>query len=115
VPSRPPIHRPLGWKPEAQRRAEQDKLRGSANDRGYDREWRNLRGAFLKMNPWCCEAGCSERATQVDHVLSVRARPDLRLAWDNLRSMCRGHHSSATNRFDGGFGNPVSDGKRGGG
>jgi 5-methylcytosine-specific restriction enzyme A len=115
MPFRPPIHRPPGWKPEAQSRAEQDKLRGSANDRGYDAAWRKLRAQFLKVNPWCCEAGCGERATQVDHVHSIRERPDLRLSWENLQPMCRGHHSSATNRFDGGFGNPTSDGKRRGG
>ncbi len=98
MPSRPPLHRPLGWKPPQQKRRENDKARGTASSRGYDADWRKLRARFLKTHPLCCVTGCGECATDVDHEASIRERPDLRLAWSNLRSMCHSHHSARTAR-----------------
>ncbi|MCO5078975.1 MULTISPECIES: HNH endonuclease signature motif containing protein [Hyphomicrobiales] len=46
----------------------------------------------------CCQPGCTARATEVDHVISVRQRPDLRLSWSNLRPFCKPHHSARTAR-----------------
>lgn len=80
------------------REKEYDQDRGSAHERGYDDRWRALRLKFLKVNPMCCEPGCNRPATEVDHILSVRDRPDLRLAWKNLRPFCKPHHSARTAR-----------------
>ncbi len=84
-----------------QARAEADALRPSSAQRGYDSDWRTLRAAFLKANPCCSEPGCSADATDADHVISVRERPDLRLDWNNLRPFCHPHHSRRTARDQG--------------
>lgn len=73
-----------------------DKARGNASDRGYDADWRRVRSQHLTENPRCTSAGCGAPAVEVDHVISVRDRPDLRLDRGNLRSMCKSHHSSRT-------------------
>jgi 5-methylcytosine-specific restriction endonuclease McrA len=44
-------------------------------------------------------------AIDVDHLLSVRQHPELRLTWSNLRSFCHSHHSARTAR-DQGFARP---------
>jgi hypothetical protein len=98
MPSKPPQHRPKGVKPFEQRRAEADKARGTAAQRGYDAAWRAVRKQYLAAHPWCCETGCNEAATDVDHIQSVRDRPDLRLHWSNLRGFCHSHHSARTSR-----------------
>ncbi len=79
-------------------KAEADRQRPNAAARGYDAEWQALRAAYLKDHPRCCIASCSEPATEVDHILSVRERPDLRLARHNLRPFCKHHHSQRTGR-----------------
>lgn len=98
MPNRPPIHRPPGWKPWEERRWAYDRQRGSGPSRGYDAAWRKLRAQFIRANPWCSELGCGMPTTDVDHVLSVRERPDLRLEWFNLKPYCHPHHSARTSR-----------------
>lgn len=69
--------------------------RGSASSRGYDRKWRRVRAAKLRADPLCAECISKGRVTAadtVDHIIPIEQRPDLRLAWDNLRSMCRDCH-----------------------
>lgn len=91
---------PIGQKCACQkaRAAEFDKQRGTSTERGYDSAWRGLRLKFLQMNPHCAEPGCIRPATEVDHIISVRDRPDLRLVWKNLRPFCKSHHSARTAR-----------------
>ena len=80
-----------------------DARRGSPSARGYDRTWQRLRKLKLAANPFC-EIGtrCANLpitrrlATEVDHILPIRDRPDLRLAWSNLQSACRPCHSAKT-------------------
>jgi 5-methylcytosine-specific restriction protein A len=96
MPFRPPLHRAPGWKPWSERSKDYDLARGSSTARGYDGAWRKLRSAFLAEHPICCERGCSEPATDVDHKLSIADRPDLRLTWSNLRAYCHPHHSART-------------------
>lgn len=104
MPSRPPKHRPPFWKPQLQaerdRKAAFDRTRGSAAERGYDKDWFRLRHHFLKANPVCC-CGCGQPATEVDHIKSVHERPDLRLVWSNLRAMAKACHSQRTARDQG--------------
>lgn len=97
MPSRPPQHRPRAGK----RTAPQiyDRWRGSAASRGYDRTWRRLREAHLDAHPLCvdCErAGQVTAATEVDHIIRIEVRPDLRLDPENLQSLCKPHHSAKT-------------------
>jgi 5-methylcytosine-specific restriction protein A len=42
----------------------------------------------------------------VDHIQSIKDRPDLRLEATNLQSLCWPCHNAKTNRSDGGFGLP---------
>lgn len=98
MPSKPPAHRPPGWKPPAVRRAEHDRERGTAAQRGYDAAWRAVRRQFLDAHPKCCEHGCELAATDVDHIVSVKDAPELRLHWSNLRPFCHAHHSARTSR-----------------
>jgi 5-methylcytosine-specific restriction endonuclease McrA len=109
MPTRPPLHRPAGWTPPAERDRAYNKARAPEQAKIYDWAWRKLRAAFLTANPVCCHPGCGAPATEADHVLSVRERPDLRLDWDNLRALCKAHHSSRTAR-DQGYGRAKRDG-----
>lgn len=79
-------------------RAEYDRQRGTPAERGYDDRWRALRLKFLQVHPVCCEPGCGREATEVDHIISVRENPALRLVWKNLRPFCKPHHSARTAR-----------------
>ena len=99
MPQRPPVHRPQGWQPAAELRADFDRRRGTATARGYDAAWRQLRARYLRANPlcaFCARDGRDTPATQVDHVETVAERPDRRLDWSNLRSLCDTHHSRRT-------------------
>jgi len=85
-----------------------DHHRGSPSKRGYDRAWERLRDAKLAADPVCeIQTHCRfpTAATEVDHKIPIRQRPDLRLDWDNLQSACRACHSAKTARENGGFGN----------
>ena len=78
-----------------------DLKRPSSEARGYDGDWRRTRGEFLQFNRVCCHPDCRAMATEVDHIQSVKARPDLRLVWSNLRPYCKPHHSARTAREQG--------------
>ncbi|ROP84256.1 HNH endonuclease [Stella humosa] len=75
------------------RRQAHDAVRPSAALRGYDGEWRELRKRFLAAHPRCCMCGAA--ANEVDHIVAI-ADGGARLAWANLRSMCKPHHSRRT-------------------
>lgn len=68
----------------------------------YDATWRKLRRRKLAANPWCeIQSHClgllpEAFATEVDHIVPVRDRPDLRLVWTNLQSSCHRCHSGKT-------------------
>ncbi|SMH60489.1 HNH endonuclease signature motif containing protein [Azospirillum agricola] len=92
----------------AESRARADQHRPSAAARGYDGAWRRVRKDFLAAHPACCAAGCSQPATEVDHVQSIADRPELRLSWSNLRGFCKPHHSQRTGRDQGAFARPAT-------
>ena len=76
-----------------------DRLRGGAAFRGYDRKWREARAAYLRRHPLCVacqEEGRLTPATVVDHVLPHRGNQ--RLFWDvnNWQSLCERHHNKKT-------------------
>lgn len=108
MPTRPPTHRPLGWRPSVQserdRKRAIDRRRGTAAERGYDTAWRKVRDQHLREEPlcqMCMEAGRVTAATVVDHIVSIADRPDLRLDRSNLRSLCKPHHDARTARDQG--------------
>ena len=81
-----------------------NRSRGAANKKVYDAKGRALRFAYLSQHPLCvlCEAdGRVTAATVVDHVEPVALRPDLRLAWENLRALCAPCHNAHTARTRG--------------
>src|SRR5688572_20384391 len=91
-------HRHSSW-------AANDARRGTPAQRGYDRAWRLVRAMKLRMNPFCeIRTHCAGRsildqlATEVDHIETIRERPDLRLSLSNLRSACKSCHSARTMR-----------------
>ena len=104
MPYAPSTHAPKGSphrhdvtaKMEAKRQAEKNAI--------YDSEWRRLRARFLRVNP-ICSCGCGARAVDVDHILTVRERPDLRLEWSNLRAFSHACHSRRTGRDQSGWKN----------
>jgi 5-methylcytosine-specific restriction endonuclease McrA len=73
-------------------------LRANPAARGYDAAWRKVRTAKLRRNPVCedcARRGVLTAASVVDHIETIRARPDLRLSMGNLQSLCVNCHSSA--------------------
>jgi 5-methylcytosine-specific restriction protein A len=89
----------------AQDRRQQDALRGTTVERGYDWQWRKLRAEFLRANPICqCDECRGKRvsiAQVVDHIQPIETHPELRLAWSNLRSMAKQCHDKHTARTRG--------------
>lgn len=105
MPTRPPVHRPTGWRPPAMVRAEADKRRPNANRRGYDAEWEALRKEVLAERSCCESPGCgSTDRLNVHHIVSIRRAPHRRLDRTNLRVLCHACHSRHTALHDGGFG-----------
>jgi len=96
----------LEHKREAQR--QQDKERGSANSRGYDRRWGKARKRFLAEHPLCVECyreGKVVAATVVDHITPHKGNQDL--FWDesNWQPLCKSCHDRKTAKENKAFGN----------
>jgi 5-methylcytosine-specific restriction enzyme A len=66
---------------QQRRKAEADKRRPSADQRGYDSKWRRESKAFLALpeNRFCA-CGCGRLADMVDH--KIPHRGDMKLFWD---------------------------------
>lgn len=99
MPTRAPRHRPPQITPQHRQVIERE--RGSASSRGYDRTWQRLRLAVLAEEPlcrFCYAAGQVTPAREVDHIETIRDRPDLRLVRSNLRPLCTPCHSARTAR-----------------
>ncbi|MHB1651403.1 MAG: HNH endonuclease [Desulfitobacteriaceae bacterium] len=82
-------------------KAQLDRHRGSARERGYDGTWKRLRKMYLREHPLCedcLEQGRLEPATEVHHKEKVREHPELRLAISNLRALSKECHSRRTAR-----------------
>jgi 5-methylcytosine-specific restriction protein A len=61
------------------------------SERGYDGAWRKLRRFKLATDPVCqIRTHCQGMvATEVDHIIPISVRPDLRLELSNLQSACK--------------------------
>ncbi|MBS4762126.1 HNH endonuclease [Carnobacteriaceae bacterium zg-ZUI252] len=76
-----------------------DKIRPSANKRGYNALWRKNSKAYLQANPLCVECAKEGKivvADCVDHIIAHKG--DMKLFWDvnNWQSLCNSCHSRKT-------------------
>lgn len=71
--------------------------RGKSTARGYDWKWRKLRNAKISRNPLCEMCGKAP-ATQVHHKIPIAEKPNLRLNWDNIQSLCTACHMALHDR-----------------
>lgn len=62
------------------------------------KEWRALSKQVLAEQPYC---SCGAKATQSDHILSIKERPDLALDRGNLVGLCKPCHSRKTAQKEG--------------
>jgi 5-methylcytosine-specific restriction protein A len=91
-----------------------DRVRGTRTERGYNNRWLKARETYLRRSPLCVkckEAGRLTPARIVDHIIPHNGDQDL--FWDsenNWQSLCRSCHSRKTASEDGGFGNPIRQG-----
>ena len=66
--------------------------RPSTHARGYGKRWLKLRKWYVSKYPMCEK--CNEKPTEeVHHIISLRERPDLLLAIDNLTALCLTCHN----------------------
>ena len=56
--------------------------------------WKKARHKKLYNDPYC--NSCGKIATEVDHIISIKERPDLRLTSSNFASKCKSCHSRKT-------------------
>jgi len=85
--------------PCAEHARQYEQHRGSARARGYDGTWDRLRLIVLAEEPICgeCQAeGFIVPSTEVDHIIPIAQRPELRLVRSNLQGLCKPHHSTKT-------------------
>jgi len=70
-----------------------------AEDRRFyaSTRWRNFRQAFLCQHPLCVRCQFSP-ATEVDHVIPRKHRPDLSYDAQNCQALCKPCHSRKTSR-----------------
>lgn len=73
---------------DAERNRRAEAKRPPARARGYDSEWERKAKEFL-AEPGNKRCECGNPATLVRHVISIRKRPDLRLARSNWKPGCR--------------------------
>lgn len=93
MPFSSPLHKPHG-RPSGR----------TINDAFYSMApWRRFREWFLARHPLCCDPwgkhhGAFELATDVDHIIPRRERPELTFTELNCQALCHGCHSIKTRR-----------------
>ena len=78
-----------------------ERYRGSARERGYNREWEKESKAFLRLHPLCVECeheGKYTPAQVVDHKTPHRGNNILFWDKDNWQGLCKHHHDQKTAR-----------------
>lgn len=84
-----------------------NKRRGSARQRGYDRQWQAFRAAFMQGQTegrsnalcWDCLAvGRVTPAAELHHVARIADAPHRRLDPTNVRPLCRPCHRTRTGK-----------------
>ena len=93
----------------AERREKRIEARASASSRGYDADWRRFRETFISS--WrsygapCALCGrpivdAPDSSLEVDHIETIRERPDLRLTPANCRVLHKACHSRRTAQYE---------------
>jgi len=95
--------RPKGAPTRKEQKANADRYRGSASERGYNHRWSKARDTFIRSHPLCigCEAGgLIAPATVVDHVDPHHGDPAK--FWDTSmwQSCCKWHHDSVKQQLE---------------
>lgn len=103
MPQRPASFRPVDVRGATRLAsvAHRSKRELTRQARGYDQDWIALRDLFAASNPTCkhCdERGVAMPMSDVDHIIDIEIRPDLRLEWSNLQSLCKSCHGKKTRR-----------------
>lgn len=62
------------------------------------RRWKATRRTVLGAHPWCVADGCTELATDVDHIVPLRRWDGDPYDLNNLQPLCRRCHSRKTLR-----------------
>jgi len=77
---------------------QQDVIRASSTERGYDADWRRFRRRFLSQNPLCRDCGEHGRLTVAAEVHHVEKLADggARLDPNNCMALCKPCHSKRT-------------------
>jgi len=70
----------------------------TGREKGYDSAWESYRRRFLYYNPKCYI--CGEKASCVDHIVTIRSNPDLAESTTNHLPNCASCHSIVTGLFD---------------
>ena len=100
MPNRPPRHKAKTARPSP--------TRPSAAKRGYGHAHRQERLAYLMAHPMCAHPGCTQPATEMDHIIPLS---QLDSAENTERQgLCKRHHSIKTCTEDGGLGIMKGDG-----
>ena len=60
------------------------------------RRWQTLRMAVLERDDWACVQCGAQRRLEVDHILSVRSRPDLAYSPANCQVLSGSCHARKT-------------------
>lgn len=88
---------------------EQDRLRGTASQRGYDNRWARYSRDYRARYPLCVTCMSEGRVTpseHTDHIVPISGPHDPRFYDEsNLQALCAHHHRVKTAKEDGGFGN----------
>lgn len=99
----------------AEARKASDAKRPNSAARGYDERWRKTRAAYLQRYPTCQDpSGCTEKATDVDHIDGLGPAGPQGHDWANLRGLCKAHHSKRTARDQPGGWNATPTSRRSG-
>jgi len=95
---------------QRQYKAEHDKTRGTATERGYNSKWRKARITYLSHHPLCAECERQDKLTPadvVDHIIPHKGDSTLFWNTDNWQPLCKRHHDIKTAKEDGGWGNGI--------
>lgn len=104
MPEAFPIFRRKKYPTVGKRRIREGQHRDDAAERGYDSKWSRLSARFAKQNPFC--RFCAQDGMETifgearDHIIPVKERPDLRLVWKNVQSLCNRCHNGAKRRLE---------------
>ena len=63
----------------------------------HTKQWKQIRLFILARDPICKVCG-KKASIQVDHIIDISKRPDLRLDTKNLQGLCIECHSAKTKR-----------------